>query len=941
MKVTSEKIASLKSLRSLRSQSSQPPQPQQKHRNDSTDHDGASSAQGPVASTASNNNNNGTALGFEKVGFHEQVGTLILSPEKLEFQPDNVLEDRDDDDDASVTKAWSIQSIQRHQISPPNNKFELKVVISKHHYNQVLSFAFPNRYSLERIHANLNRLERQAHDNENHSHLKPPKSISTLPQVPLQKYRRLKETLLSTQRKLKEANRAIDELQDTNQTLLDSCESIARKAKTFKTTMEEQSSQIRVLQQQLQLKSRLVHQQQRQLQQQQILQRIQQPKKEELQATKEQLKGMGELKERLQSQQQYIEKLENFKTALEIEHEMDVQEYKGRLEVVETELTLERQTTERLLEERTSTDDIKQLDLHAMARELQKERHMNQKLRDRLIALSSSSSSSAPTPTTATAAAATAPSRMVMRVPSSPASIDTVTASVTPTSPNDGTCTVTTIKGRTTAPSQAQSLLHKLPLHQVQEIETDDGDEDEEPSMPDLDLDDSEESKGDQKQILSDSKHQYTPPQEKLDTINDSQKYSEQRPQVQGRTHRVHNDSIDDMHMLLDVHDDDDVDGEEDEDVRTTMQNKNSIITQEAAKATQEAYNAKTVACRRREKLKTNTGSKQTVLPEDAGASLSRQVTDNANAPVNFTTSILEAAKAVLEKLPIILPQDEADDYDDDMDFILDLDDDDNVNGATAQGNAVSLQVRDSQSNHALVPSRKCNPNDLALVKRPSGTSISSPSHPKMKLSSYGFGCDSWLVHSFSLHSQDAPFDTTCTSPNDADLILSCSKDEYCESLTATTAVKKGRPAHPSLPVPRNGMIRSTQQQNDQQTPMTKHSHFTTSRLVLPYLESFASGDDCDDNVNNRQLQLTPRPTISWDGQHVNATSLVNNNSSSNSSRPISLAPRFQQYDGMYPSVNGALVTGEQNARKKVHERQPQKQQENSLSFVDGGKGQG
>ena len=184
-------------------------------------------------------------------------------------------------------------------------------------YSKVLLVKYPNRTALEGIHADMtHRLEQYR-------------------QKPLrEKYQKVKEAVLISQRRLKESNKAVDELQDVNQTLLDTCEALARKGRALKTELQSSHGRYRhLLQETIQ---RYKQQQQRQHPDRQVL----------------------DLQVQLKDLQRYVEAFKNEKTAREIEHEMDLQEYKERVEVLEQQLREEQTVTEQLLEERQSLDDL-------------------------------------------------------------------------------------------------------------------------------------------------------------------------------------------------------------------------------------------------------------------------------------------------------------------------------------------------------------------------------------------------------------------------------------------------------------------------------------------------------------------------------------------------------------------------------------------------------
>jgi TFIIH p62 subunit, N-terminal domain len=250
---------------------------------------------------------------YNGVMVKDTVGTLTVSADRLVFKPQNRL-------DKSRTFTWHLETLQMHQISARVDEWQLKLVTNHQNPTKNAILKFPNRNALERIHLQLT--------NKLH---------------PMRKHRKLKETLLSTQRKLKEANKAIDELQDTNQTLLDACEKFAKKCKSLSIELLNQ--------QKIQNASHI---------------------------TQDTL-----LEGQLASLQALVESLKNEKTAMEIEYEMDTQDWTYRLTNLERDMKEERAAMERMLDERQPLDEI-QLEVSALTKQIAKERQFSQQLQGQL-----------------------------------------------------------------------------------------------------------------------------------------------------------------------------------------------------------------------------------------------------------------------------------------------------------------------------------------------------------------------------------------------------------------------------------------------------------------------------------------------------------------------------------------------------------------------------
>jgi hypothetical protein len=212
-----------------------------------------------------------------------------------------------------------------HQISARTNAWLLKLVTIQTPTKTAI-LKFPDRNSLERIHLQL---------------------TNKLQPVGGKQRRKLKETLVSTQRKLKEANKTIDELQDTNQTLLEACEKFAKKCKSL--TIE------------------LQHHQQ----------------KTHQTASSHVITRDTVLEGRLVSLQALVESLKNEKTAMEIEYEMDAQDWAHRLTNLEKDLKEERAAMERMLEERQPLDELR-LEVSVLTKQIPKERQFSQQLQTQL-----------------------------------------------------------------------------------------------------------------------------------------------------------------------------------------------------------------------------------------------------------------------------------------------------------------------------------------------------------------------------------------------------------------------------------------------------------------------------------------------------------------------------------------------------------------------------
>jgi len=260
---------------------------------------------------------------YKNIVLNNVKGTLTLTSEMILFQPkkrQSVVKQED--------STWGWDALQKHLIcaapitaddDPKKEHYLLKLVVKNNiaAYNKsttkTLSLRYPDRTALDGIHADV------IHRLQWHSQ----KSMR-------QKYQKTNETLLRTQRRLKEANRAIDELQDTHQTLLDTCELLARKGTALKTSHE--ALKVQHLQ----------------------LQQFVSEQKPEQQVVV--------LQSQVKSLQQALEKLQHERTAREIEHEMDLQEYKSKAETLERQLLEEQMVTEQLLEERQALDEMVQLD---------------------------------------------------------------------------------------------------------------------------------------------------------------------------------------------------------------------------------------------------------------------------------------------------------------------------------------------------------------------------------------------------------------------------------------------------------------------------------------------------------------------------------------------------------------------------------------------------
>ncbi|CAB9530936.1 expressed unknown protein [Seminavis robusta] len=256
-----------------------------------------------------------SSASYPGVTLKDTVGTLTVTADRLLFKPQNKA-------DKDHIFAWPLDLLQKHQISANNNDQCLLKLISQQNPTKAVTMTFPHRHSLESIHQTLSRQLQ-----------------------PLRKYRKVKETLLSTQRKLKEANKSIDELQDANEKLLIACEKFAKKSKAL--TQE-------LTQKQLQENAKRVS------------------------STKVQ-----ELENRLATLQNQNEKLQNEKTAMHIEFEMDMDDWKDRVRNLENDLALERSATERLLEDRQPWEEL-QLEVSVLAKQLLAERQAHQQLQDRV-----------------------------------------------------------------------------------------------------------------------------------------------------------------------------------------------------------------------------------------------------------------------------------------------------------------------------------------------------------------------------------------------------------------------------------------------------------------------------------------------------------------------------------------------------------------------------
>ena len=249
---------------------------------------------------------------YHGVIFKDTVGTLTLTNDRLVFKPLNK-------QDKERNFAWLLEGLQKNRITLHRDDCLLKLVSTQ--YPSAAILKFPSRNALEGIHYQL-----------------------THKTQPMSKQRKLKETLVTTQRKLKEANKTIDELQDTNQTLLETCEKFAKKCQSL--TVELQ---------QLRREQTASH------------------------ATRDKLlEG-----QQLANLQALVERLKNEKTAREIEYEMDTQDWTHRLTNMERDLQEERAAMERMLEERQPMDELR-LEVSMLAKQNWKERQTNQQLRDQI-----------------------------------------------------------------------------------------------------------------------------------------------------------------------------------------------------------------------------------------------------------------------------------------------------------------------------------------------------------------------------------------------------------------------------------------------------------------------------------------------------------------------------------------------------------------------------
>lgn len=252
---------------------------------------------------------------YSGVTLSDITGSLTLSADRLLFKPRHK-RDRDH------IFEWQLESLQKHQISAVGTDPHLLKLTSQGNPPKAVIMTFPDRASLESVHANLS---------------------STL--QPLRKYRKLEETLAATQRKLKDANKAIDEMQDANEKLLASCEAFAKKCKSLSERLEQQ-------------------------QREEIISCL---------ATEK----VAELQQQLLAVRPEIETLRNEKIAMTIAHEMDLDTCQARITFLEKELkeeraafARERAAQEKQLEDRHANDEVLhlQLEVHVLAKELLSER---------------------------------------------------------------------------------------------------------------------------------------------------------------------------------------------------------------------------------------------------------------------------------------------------------------------------------------------------------------------------------------------------------------------------------------------------------------------------------------------------------------------------------------------------------------------------------------
>lgn len=123
-------------------------------------------------STSSNKKANSSV--YQKVKYHDEVGKLVLTADKIIFKPYDggaptrgsmvaLTHDSDDEDQAqSSSHSWRWKMIEKHQISPTTSPKTLLKLVSVGSGKKAVTFAICNRDELERIRKDISRRLRYA-----------------------------------------------------------------------------------------------------------------------------------------------------------------------------------------------------------------------------------------------------------------------------------------------------------------------------------------------------------------------------------------------------------------------------------------------------------------------------------------------------------------------------------------------------------------------------------------------------------------------------------------------------------------------------------------------------------------------------------------------------------------------------------------------------------